>query len=154
MSPVTISVLLLRDDDSTVPLEQSVPPAGTWSHVRGVVELLIDGQPVMDRAWWDDLDWLWPFFVTAVDKLLTTGEGEILYPSQPIQLRLGRIGGDRVLVSTVAGEDTRRATCRREDLVAEVQRAGEVYWSWVMEHYGPLKPGEQRLLETLRSWSD
>jgi hypothetical protein len=55
-------------------------------YIKGVIELSIDGQPIITRAEWDLVDQLWAYMVNGADEIAKHRSFVTRFPDQPIEL--------------------------------------------------------------------
>jgi hypothetical protein len=124
---------------------------GDRDYVEGAVEITIDGYELMTQRHWDDIDWLWPFMVQAVEACRTTGAGETYFPDQPLLFRVERRPAGRLLVALGTGDERRAKTADADEFCRALAVAGVEFFHW---HRRMVKrsdgyPSENALL---RSW--
>lgn len=103
MSVVTVDTLLRTDDGRFVPIRQVERWTGDCRYVPGAIELTVDDHDVLSTDLWDDVNWLWPLVLQALDECARTGSGERYFPSQPLVFGARRLGRSAQLQLTVAG---------------------------------------------------
>lgn len=74
----------LRTPSGPIPIAEVQRYDGQVNYVEGSIVLDVDGCELLSHDLWDDVNWLWPFVVQAVDEALRTGFGEFYFPDQPI----------------------------------------------------------------------
>lgn len=124
---------------------------GDPRRVEGAVTIHVDGKPLLTRAEWDELDWLWPFLVQAVDEAQATGEGERCFPDQPIRFRVERLPTGRFLASVGLGEERRGASADAGEFVRAIAAAGLAFF----EHRDRIirgGGGDQQEADLCRRW--
>ncbi|EHR52035.1 hypothetical protein SacmaDRAFT_3831 [Saccharomonospora marina XMU15] len=98
---------------------------GDPEHVAGAISLVIDGTELLGADLWDDVNWLWPLIVHALDDYRRTGSGKCGFPDQPIAFSAESAGAGTVLIRVFDGESIERSSAVPEDdLFEEVARAG------------------------------
>lgn len=62
----------------------------------GAISLTVDGVELLGPELWDDVNWLWPFVILALDECRRSGAGQRYFPDQPIEFfrELRRLCGD------------------------------------------------------------
>ncbi|WP_139346825.1 hypothetical protein [Sinomonas mesophila] len=101
--------------DTFLPIREISRYGGNREYVPGAISLTIDGIEILGVDLWDDVNWLWPFIVQALDDCRRTGFGSRGFPDQPISFRVKAAGADQLLVSVTDGESINRkaiAVCR------------------------------------------
>jgi hypothetical protein len=81
---------------------------GDCQYVRGAISLVIDGIDTLGVDLWDDVNWLWPFIVQALDECRRTGSGKRGFPDQPISFKAETAWTGHVLVSVTDGGTIKR----------------------------------------------
>ncbi|GDY32628.1 hypothetical protein [Gandjariella thermophila] len=97
-------------------------------HVEGAIEVVVDDVTVIDRSMWDDVDQLWAYIIDMIQVLEASGESHTYFPDQPIKLSLRKVGPELVLITLQAGEESRRATVDRQELIREIKREAEDFF--------------------------
>jgi hypothetical protein len=95
------------------------------ARIYGILELEVDGIPILDRSMGDTIDALWSLFVTALREFVATGEALLSFPERPYTLRMELLRGDRILVRVGGVEVPRSAVIDRADLLREL-RSGAI----------------------------
>lgn len=137
MTGVVVETYLRDGGGAFTPVAEVVRYDGDQRHVPGAIELVVDGQPVLDRELWDDVDWLWPLVVQAVDDGLRTGVGERWFPDQPILVRVERSGAHRLLLTVTGGPVHRVVSADRAALARAVAAGARDFFG----HLERLVPG-------------
>ncbi|MCB1281555.1 MAG: hypothetical protein KDB18_08525 [Salinibacterium sp.] len=127
--------------------------SGDASHVPGAIELSVHGAVVLDRELWDDVDWLWPYVIQAIDECLAFGLGERYFPDQPIVFRVERIGDRRLMFTVQGGAIDRMVAADTAELLAAVAEAALDFF----DHLERLVPGSEATfveeIARVRSWA-
>jgi hypothetical protein len=121
-------------------------------YVPGAVSLIVDGVDVLETDLWDDVNWLWPFIVQALDDGRRTGSGRRAFPDQPIRFKAEAAWAGNTLISVTGGASINRTA------VASDTRLYEAVAGAGLEFFGALHrlcPGpdigrEER--QILESW--
>ncbi len=154
MSSVEVMTYLRQTDGALVPLEDCGPIARRdCSYLPGSIAVTIDGAAIVPSSLWDDVNWLWPSVVSAVDDYRRTGWGEVKFPSQPITFRLEKMSGWKpmVRVTVVAGKDRQRAIGDPDAFCTSVAAAGLEFFETYLERC-PSQTGEAEAIATIDSW--
>jgi hypothetical protein len=151
--PVTIRTLLGNPTTGFTPIEDVARFEGDPEYVEGALCMDIDGVPLITAEYWDDVNWLWPFVVKASQACEETGHGETLFPDQPIEFRLDRVGDSgRVKASVTSSKDSRAAVTSASELYPALADAGLHFF----EHLERLVPGaadvDHEQIAALRRW--
>lgn len=125
---------------------------GDDRHVPGAIELVVDGQPVLDRELWDDVDWLWPFVVQALDDCLTSGVGERWFPDQPILFRVEAAGESRLLFTVDGGPIHRVVSADRQEAVRAVAAAALDFFAQLGRLVPGPRPSVAAEIDRVRAW--
>ncbi len=89
---------------------------GDAAWVPGSIVLNVDGVELLSHDLWDDVNWLWPLVVQAVDESLRTGSGERYFPDQPI-LFGAKSQGSRMLLTVKGSSRDRSVSADRVELL-------------------------------------
>lgn len=118
-------VTFVRAGARLVPIENLERYDGDPDHVAGAISLRIDGAELLGPELWDDVNWLWPFIVQALDEYRRTGSGKRSFPDQPISFSAESAWTGTALIKVFDGESIERSsTAPDDDLFEEVARAG------------------------------
>jgi len=115
----------VRSGATFVPVEDLERYDGSPDHVAGAISLTIDEAELLGTELWDDVNWLWPFIVRALDEYRRTGSGKRGFPDQPISFSAELAWSGTALIRVFDGESIERSsTVPDDDLFDEVARAG------------------------------
>lgn len=103
MSLVEIRSYLRVGDGQFVPMEEAEVFDGDCRWVPGAIVFTIDGVEVLSFELWDDINWLWPFIVQALDDCRREGRGERYFPDQPLLFRAEMLGSSGQMRLSVTG---------------------------------------------------
>jgi hypothetical protein len=151
---VEINTYIRDEAGAFVPCSELIRYGGDLRHVAGYISFVVDGQPLLDEALWDDVDWLWPYVVQALDECLRDGVGERFFPDQPIRFRAERIGGDRVLLRVNGGSVDRAVTAGRVETVAAVADAARTFFAELERLVPGSGTADRTEVERITQWSD
>jgi hypothetical protein len=119
----------VRSGSTFVPIENLERYDGDPDHVAGAVSLTVDGTELLGTELWDDVNWLWPFIVQALDEYRRTGSGKRGFPDQPISFSAESAWNETALLKVFDGESIDRSSAvPNEDLFKEVARAGILFF--------------------------
>lgn len=143
----------LRSASGDFVLVADVPDySGDNRHVSGAINFVVDGQHVLDQELWDDVDWLWPYVVQAIDECVTSGHGERYFPDQPVLFRADRCGESRLMLKVEGGPIHRVVSADRREVLAAVAAAALDFFA----HLERLIPGTYAVVvqevERIESW--
>jgi hypothetical protein len=96
-------------------------------YIEGAIELSIDGVEIIGKPEWDYVDQLWAYLANMIHVLRTENEASTYLPDQPILLTFER-KGNRVVVSSRAGENARRASVGESELFTAMRTAGQEFF--------------------------
>ncbi|MEI8407153.1 MULTISPECIES: hypothetical protein [unclassified Kribbella] len=114
--------------------------------------LIVDGVEVLSLDLWDDVNWLWPYVVQALDDCRRTGTGERYFPDQPILFRAKTVGRRGEVLLSVTGESiTRKVVVPADELFPAVALAGLEFFAELDRLCGAAAPVERAVLE---AWKD
>ncbi|MFI6680468.1 hypothetical protein [Kribbella sp. NPDC050470] len=65
----------MRIGEDFLPIQEAQRYDGDGVYVPGAASLVIDGVEVLGIDLWDDVNWLWPFIVQALDDCRRAGAG-------------------------------------------------------------------------------
>jgi hypothetical protein len=77
-----------------------------FHYIHGAIELidLDSDQILLDVDAWDLVDQLWGYLLDVMEQVVKTGEGETLFPDQPVKLSIQSISKDWVLYRLQAND--------------------------------------------------
>jgi hypothetical protein len=115
----------LRVGDVFQPVKEAERYDGDCMYVPGAISLAIDGVDVLGIDLWDDVNWLWPFIVQALDDRRRTGSGRRGFPDQPISFMAEAAWAGNTLIRVTDGASINRTAVAPDDRLYEtVARAG------------------------------
>src|SRR4051812_37625122 len=103
-----------------IPVAQVHRHTGDPRWMEGAIEFTVDGQAVLDRALWDDVNWLWPSVIQAVDDCLAYGAGQRYFPDQPIIFRVEQAGPHRLVFRVDGGAVHRVVSADRVEVLRAI----------------------------------
>ena len=112
--------------------------------------MVIDGVEVFGTDIWDDINWLWPLFVQALEECRQTGAGVRAFPDQPISINVerDRARPSHTLLRVNDGDKIRRgALAPSVDLYNAVAHAGTTFFEELGRFCAPVGPEAQSVLE-------
>jgi hypothetical protein len=151
--PVEITTVLGNPKTGYTPIEEVARYDGDPEYVEGSLCLTVDGVPFLTADDWDDVNWLWPFVVKASRDCEATGHGETMFPDQPIEFSVDRLGDSgRLRLSLTATGLRRTAVASASEYYEALADAGLRFF----EHLERLVPGaaetDQDEIAALRRW--
>ena len=121
-------------------------------YVAGAVSLVIDGSEMLGTDLWDDVNWLWPLLVQALDDCRRTGLGRRGFPDQPISFKAQLAWAGNVLVTVSdGGAINRSAVAPAEELYQVVAREGLHFFN-ELQRLCPANEDGLEERELLASW--
>lgn len=141
----------VRIGDEFQPIQNVKRYDGDSMYVPGAVSLVIDEVDLMGTDLWDDINWLWPFIVQAVDDYRKSGFGKRGFPDQPISFKVEAVWPGHALVSVVSDSFEHKAVAPDEDLYEAVARAGLTFFSELRRICSEYDAGDAEI-DVLRSW--
>lgn len=142
----------IRIGSDFLPIQDIKRYEGDRQYVPGAVSLVIDGIELLGTDLWDDVNWLWPFIVQALDDCRNTGFGKRGFPDQPISFKAEKARAANTRITVTGGTSINRTAVSSDDQLYEtVARAGVEFFA----HLNRVCPGsdigeEERA--TLESW--
>lgn len=122
---VDMRSLVRLADGSFIDIVEATVVAGDCSYVRGAISLRIDTVELFGPELWDDVNWLWPLLIRALDDCQATGMGRRGFPSQPIAIVAERAWSGHTRLSVTDGDAINRsAVATDHDLLSAVTAAG------------------------------
>jgi hypothetical protein len=142
----------VRSGEGFLPVSEVARYDGDCYYVPGALSLIIDGAEMLGTDLWDDVNWLWPLVVQALDECRRTGFGRRGFPDQPISFKAELAWAGNVLVTVTDGESIdRSAVAPADELYQVVAREGVQFFNELQR----LCPGNEDGLEErglLASW--
>lgn len=153
MMSVEIRTLLGNPGKGFTPIEDVERFEGDPEYVEGSLCMDVDGVAFLTADDWDDVNWLWPFVVKASRDCEATGHGETMFPDQPIEFSVDRLGNSgRLRLSLTATGLSRTAVTSASEYYEALADAGLRFF----EHLERLAPGaagtDQDEIAALRRW--
>lgn len=129
MTSITIATSL-RSGVSFVPIGDVPADRGDPDYVEGAITFTVDGAELFGVALWDDVDWLWPLVVRALDDYRQHGTGRCSFPDQPILFSAERVRrAGHTLLQVSDGQNLRRSVVvPTAELFSAVARAGKEFF--------------------------
>ncbi|GEL98530.1 hypothetical protein [Cellulomonas terrae] len=125
-------------------------------HVPGAISLLVDEVELLGVELWDDVNWLWPYVVKALDDCRRTGSGKRYFPDQPIAFEAKKLprAGSVLLTVRDAGSLHRSVRAPLGELYEEVGRAGLDFFQELRRLCGVLElpVASEKDEATMRTW--
>ncbi|MFC8733965.1 hypothetical protein ACFT5B_16055 [Luteimicrobium sp. NPDC057192] len=123
---IDIVSFIKSDDGSFERVEDAHEYHGDSDYVEGAISFVVDGVELFGLELWDDVNWLWPLLVHALDDYRRTGLGQRSFPDQPIYFKAEAMSwkGHTLLTVTDRGDLNRSAAVPTDDLLREVAKSG------------------------------
>ncbi|WP_258724744.1 hypothetical protein [Cellulomonas sp. NS3] len=147
----------VRVDGEFRPIRDAERHDDSCRWVPGAISLTVDGVELMGVTLWDDVNWLWPFVVQALDECRRSGSGQRAFPSQGIYFGASALrgGADLLLrVTTPDGSIDRRAVAPADKLYVTVARAGIEFFEELRRLCGSEADPSVQEEAPLRRWLD
>ncbi|MDC9596949.1 hypothetical protein [Xenorhabdus anantnagensis] len=107
-------------------------------YVDGVLELTINGKPLIDKSMWDDIIDLWSYLSEGLFLVYENKEFKCYFPDQPIEVKFIPLKGHRrVCVSVNCHSEVKTSIEKNEFLIAMRDHAIKFF-----ERLEYLKPSE------------
>jgi hypothetical protein len=139
---IRITTYLRSGDGTFRPAETCTAPPADPDYIEGAIELNIAGVEIIGKREWDYVDQLWAYICTMSKELRTQERADTYFPDQPILLAFQR-KGQRVLVTSKAGDETRTADADFDELMSALREAGTGFFA----HLARLVPANARSYE-------
>lgn len=94
-----------------------------FSYIDGAIEIMYDHQVLLDIIFWDLVDQLWSYILHVMEQVIKYGEGETLFPDQPIKLSMQSIAKDWVFYRLQAKEKVEMLLPKKEFFAALLEGA-------------------------------
>ena len=128
----------VRSGEDFLPVQKVGRYAGDCMYMPGAISFVVDEVELMGVDLWDDVNWLWPLVIQALDDCRRTGSGKRGFPDQPISFTAEMAWQGNVLLTVSDGDSINRTAVARADEVFEaVARAGVDFFG----HSQTLCPG-------------
>ncbi len=153
MSRVEVRSYLRFGDGRFIPIEdvESLDADCRW--VPGAIVLSIDGAEVLSLELWDDVNWLWPYVVQALDRCRQVGQGECLFPDQPLRFRAESLGpSGQMLLSVMGGSIANKAVGPADEIYAAVGQAALGFFAALHRLCPPQGPADSEVIRTVGTW--
>ncbi|WP_423463948.1 hypothetical protein ACO229_04550 [Promicromonospora sp. MS192] len=144
----------VRADGEFRAIAQASHHDGDCDYVPGAISLKVDGVELLGLDLWDDVNWLWPLVIQALDEFRHSGSGKRYFPDQPIAIIVEAApwGGNLLLTVTTSDKSIHRtAVAPRDELFETVARAGAHFFRELGRLCGPESAAGQEEA-VLRSW--
>ena len=131
---------LVRVDGEFTPVSEAGRHDGDCEYVPGAISLIVDGVELLGTDLWDDVNWLWPFIVQALDECRQSGSGTRNFPDQPIAFKAEKAQWGGNVILTVATSDKsihRTAVAPGDELYEVAARAGVEFFGELRRLCGP-----------------
>jgi len=118
MNDIFVSTYLRRQDEELVALSEFAGTPEDCEYIAGSIEIRVGYTVLLSRSVWDDVNWIWPLAMNAVEDFLNNGDGNFSFPDQPIDVRFGEAATQTVaIVVEVPGSDSMSGTCDRASFI-------------------------------------
>lgn len=153
MSWIDVRSYLRVNDGKFVPFEDVEAFSGDCRWVPGAIVFRIGDTEVLSLELWDDINWLWPYVVQALDDCRRVGEGERFFPSQPLRFRAESLGGSgQIRLSVTGGSIENRAVGLADEIYGSVAQAVLVFFEALHRLCPPADPADARIIDTVEDW--
>lgn len=151
---MTVSVSShLRLPDGTFKPVANATRVEDCDYVKGAIRLVVDGTELFSLDLWDDINWLWPFVINAMEDCRNSGSGQRYFPSQPLLFEATSLGsGDQVRLSVSGGEILRSVVVGGSDIYAAVAHAALDFFSSLERLCPAAWAAHRRNAEAVESW--
>ncbi len=155
MSLVEVRSYLRSGDGRFLPLDEVDSFDGDCRWVSGAIVLSIGGVEVLSLELWDDVNWLWPYVVQALDECRRAGQGERFFPDQPLRFRAESLGSSgQVLLSVTGGSIANKAVGPADEIYKAVAQAALAFFAALHRLCPPEGPADLQVVKTVESWID
>jgi len=121
-------------------------------YIDGAIVLEVAGVEVLSLEMWDDIDWLWPFVVQALDECKRLGVGERYFPSQPLLFRAEWLGSPGLVRISVAGGEIRNSVVGSgQEIYRAVGEAALDFYTHLRAHCSS-DPADDEIVSIAASW--
>lgn len=103
---VTVASHLRTITGDFIPIAQVESYDGDCDHMAGAVVISSRIGEFMTTAMWDDLNWIWPLLVQALDEARTHETGMRWFPGQPLKFTAELTADGSELVMSLKGGST------------------------------------------------
>lgn len=134
------------------PIEDVKRYDGDPDYVPGAVSLVVDDVELMGVDLWDDINWLWPLMVQAVDDCRRRGAGKRGFPDQPISFKVEDAWPGHMLVSVVSDSFERKAVAPEKEFYDAFASAGLAFFAELQRICSDYD-GDDAEIDVLRSWA-
>ena len=153
MSTVNINSYLRLNDGHFIPFDDVDSYSGDCQYVPGAIVFAIGSVEVLSLALWDDINWLWPYVVQALDECRRNGHGQRFFPDQPLRFRAEALGSSgQLLVSVKGGAINNRAVGPAHDIYVEAARAALAFFADLHRVCPAAGLIDGDIIETAKSW--
>jgi hypothetical protein len=114
-------------------------------YVAGSIEIVVEGEVLLERTDWDDVDWFWSYWVTALGRLAEEARTEVRFPDQDRGIELERAGDELVLEL-----EGRMARVGFEEFAEVALDAAGRFFSLLRDHDEQREVGARGLVEVRR----
>lgn len=153
MSRISIKTYI-RLDGQFRPVREVESHDGTCEYVPGAISMSVDGTEVLGLDLWDDVNWLWPFIVQALDECRRTGAGKRFFPDQPIVFRAEKMkwaGNVMITVVNSSKSVNRTVVAPANELYQVLAQSGIEFFQELRRLCGP-DPASEKDERTLKEW--
>jgi hypothetical protein len=151
MNAVTICTYLRLSDGTFVPLTSVSEGWKRDTELAGAVEILVGSRPLLTRAEWDDVDWLWGNLANIVLIICEGGRtAETTFPDQPIPVRLTAINRSNIEATVTVGGEVRIVVADKRELLVALCSGG-IFFYEKLEHLGWAEEEHRGLREIFAS---
>ncbi len=128
----------LQEGKELVPIERATKPPPDDFYIEGVVEMLVDGRPILRRDSVDLVDQLWAYLVRGLEQLERGEDFSTSYPDMWLQVRMQR-QATRVLITVDNPGEPATAVVELAELRRAMVPAAEAFF----QRLAQLSPASQ-----------
>lgn len=114
----------MKVGDSFVPVEEFEGPIVNRDYILGSIEMTAGRKTLISRDVFDDINWLWPFVLQALEEVIAGRVGSRSYPDMPLEI-VFRPHRDRVAIQFGSGPEV---SVMRDELCRALISAATVFY--------------------------
>lgn len=134
-----------------VPIDHVFDRVTDPDYVEGSLAVTVGGVKLLTLETWDYVDQLWEYLIDAVASLRSGIEASFFFPDQPIEVRLRRVQGGRVIeMEVLRRSHSIRSSAEAETFVSSMCVAGETFFRKLIQISPTGRESSERLITTLQ----